>query len=92
MQSKRITADAGQSDFYFDKNNNLIFSQDTNQRNINSSKFTFRNYDGVNRMTGTGEVFLIPAYNPGDQTQYEPTSTDDYLTVNVYDTVSNSVM
>ncbi|MEO8211211.1 MAG: hypothetical protein ABI840_11690, partial [bacterium] len=90
-QSKRVTVDAGQTDFYYDKNSNLIFSQDAVQKNVNSGKYTFRNYDGLNRLTGIGEaIFAIE--NPGDEIQYAPTSPDAYLTVNVYDTVTNSVV
>ena len=33
-QIKRITPDAGQTDFIYDKNNNLTYSQDANQRNV----------------------------------------------------------
>lgn len=91
-QSKRTTPDAGRTDFYYDKNNNLIFSQDANQRNINNLKYTFRNYDGLNRLTGIGESILQISDNPDDGVQIQPTTPGEYLTVNVYDTISPSIV
>jgi uncharacterized protein RhaS with RHS repeats len=38
-QIKRITPDAGQTDFIYDKNNNLTYSQDANQRNVSGLKY-----------------------------------------------------
>ena len=92
-QSKRITPDAGTTDYIYDKNNNLIYSQDANQRNINSFKFTFRNYDGMNRLTGIGEAMFDAEDNPpGEGIQVVPSTASSYLTVNVYDTISPSII
>ncbi|HMQ70402.1 MAG TPA: hypothetical protein PKC58_15605, partial [Ignavibacteria bacterium] len=90
-QIKRITPDAGQTDFIFDNSNNLTYSQDANQRNINSFLYTFRNYDGLNRLTGIGDgIFDIDS--PFDGTQSEQSQPTNYYTINVYDTTSNSVV
>ena len=92
-QSKRITPDAGQTDYIYDKNNNLIFSQDANQRAVGTSThpYTFRNYDGLNRLTGIGEAsFQIESPNDGEQ--YRPSTSTDYLTINVYDTLTSSIV
>jgi len=65
-QSKRITPDAGQTDYIYDKNNNLIYSQDANQKAASGTtqKYTFRNYDGLKRLTGIGEAFFGVQDNP----------------------------
>ncbi|HAY34205.1 MAG TPA: hypothetical protein DCY06_08705, partial [Bacteroidetes bacterium] len=90
-QSKRITPDAGQTNYVYDKNNNLTYTQDANQRNTDIYKFTFRNYDGLNRLTGIGEnIFEDDSPNNGDQ--FISSNPDYYLTVNVYDTISNSIV
>lgn len=90
-QSKRITPDAGQTDYSYDKNNNLTYTQDANQRNVSSYKYTFRNYDGINRLTGIGEkIFEIDA--PADGGQFVSSDDDPYLTINVYDTLSSSIV
>ncbi len=91
-QLTRKTPDAGEADFTYDKNNNLIFSQDEVQRVLinNSTRYTFRNYDGLNRLTGIGEV-LYAVDNPST-IQYQSDSAGNYLTVNVYDTITKSIV
>jgi YD repeat-containing protein len=91
-QSKRTTPDAGRTDFYYDKNNNLIYSQDANQRSSDNLKYIFKNYDGLNRLTGTGETILLPSDSPEDGIQYQPTTPTEYFIVNVYDTISKSII
>ncbi|MCB0728883.1 MAG: RHS repeat protein, partial [Ignavibacteriae bacterium] len=90
-QSQRITPDAGQTKYVYDKNNNLTYSQDANQKNVHTDKYTFRNYDGINRLTGVGEDNFLPD-SPTDGGQSVPSTPDLYLTVNVYDTLSSSVV
>jgi len=90
-QSKRITPDAGQTDYWYDKNSNLTYSQDANQRTTDANKYSFRNYDGLNRLTGIGEnIFLDDSPANGDQ--FNSTNADFYLTVNVYDTITSAIV
>ncbi|MBK8380464.1 MAG: RHS repeat-associated core domain-containing protein [Ignavibacteria bacterium] len=90
-QSQRITPDAGLTSYFYDKNDNLIFSQDANQKAVDQFKYTFRNYDGLNRLTGIGEkIFEIDA--PSDGSQYNSSTDAYYLTINVYDTIANSIV
>jgi len=90
-QSKRITPDAGQTDYIYDKNSNLTYSQDANQRNEDNLKYTFRNYDGLNRLTGIGEEkFEIDS--PFDGNQFTGDDPGNYLILNAYDTTSHSVI
>ena len=90
-QSKRITPDAGTTDFIYDKNSNLTYSQDANQRNEDNLKYTFRNYDGLNRLTGIGEEkFEIDS--PFDGNQFTGDDPGNYLILNAYDTTSHSVI
>ncbi len=93
-QSQRITPDAGQTDYIYDRNNNLTYTQDANQRNIDAYKFTFRNYDALNRLTGIGGYIFQPSDNPDNGNQFESSDQQDYLAVNVYDTVTieNSII
>lgn len=65
-QSRRITPDAGKTEYFYDKNNNLIYTQDENQKIVNPYKYTFKNYDGINRITGVGEVTYQDQDNPDD--------------------------
>ena len=90
-QSKRITPDAGTTDFIYDKNSNLTYSQDANQRTEDNLKYTFRNYDGLNRLTGIGEA-IFEIDSPYDGVQHAPSDDDNYLTVNAYDTTSTSLI
>ena len=90
-QSKRITPDAGQTTYIYDNISNLTYTQDANQRNVNTGKYTFRNYDGLNRLTGIGEgIFEIDS--PSDGGQYQPNTATNYLTINVYDTLASSIV
>lgn len=88
-QSKRITVDAGETDFVYDNHNNLTYSQDVIQRSEDIHKYIFRNYDGLNRLTGLGEN-IFENDSPSDGSQFEDTSRIYYYIVNVYDTISNS--
>ena len=89
--SKRITPDAGQTVYIYNELSNLTYTQDANQKIVNTQKYTFRNYDGLNRLTGIGEeIFEIDA--PSDGSQNNNSSSGSYLTVNVYDTISNSAV
>ena len=90
-QSQRTTPDAGLTTYTYDKNSNLTFSQDANQRYADANKNTFRIYDGINRLTGVGENVFIPD-SPTDGEQFVPAEPDLYLTVNVYDKLSSSVV
>ncbi|MBK8553527.1 MAG: hypothetical protein IPL53_21670 [Ignavibacteria bacterium] len=90
-QSKRDTPDAGLTDFYYDKNNNLIYSQDRKQKTTNSNKFAYRSYDGLNRLTGIGET-IMQSTDPNDGIQFQPSTQGEYLTVNVYDTISSAII
>ena len=83
--------DAGQTNFIYNKNNNLTYTQDANQNLVNSQKYTFRNYDGLNRLTGIGEgIFGIDS--PSEGSQYNSSNPADYLTINVYDTISHAIV
>ena len=58
---------------------------------VNSQKYTFRNYDGLNRLTGIGEgIFGIDS--PSEGSQYNSSNPADYLTINVYDTISHAIV
>jgi len=50
-QASRTTPDAGLTKYLYDKNNNLLYSQDAAQRTTGSNIYTFRTYDGLNRIT-----------------------------------------
>jgi YD repeat-containing protein len=93
-QSQRITPDAGQTDYIYDRNNNLTYTQDANQRSVDTYKYTFRNYDGLNRLIGLGEYIFQPSDNPDNGNQFESSDQQDYLAVNVYDTITieNSII
>ena len=93
-QSQRITPDAGQTDYIYDRNNNMTYTQDANQRDIDPFKFTFRSYDALNRLTGIGEYVFMPTDNPDNGNQFESSDQQDYLAVNLYDTVTieNSII
>jgi len=93
-QSRRITPDAGQTDYIYDRNNNLTYTQDANQRSVDTYKYSFRNYDALNRLTGIGDYTFMPTDNPDNGNQFESSDQQDYLAVNVYDTVTieNSII
>jgi len=91
-QSSRTTPDDGLTKYIYDKNNNLLFSQDANQRSRGTNIYTFRNYDGLNRLLSLGET-QIGSPNPVFETL--DTSEADFvgynnemLTVNVYDSLA----
>ena len=98
-QKERTTVDAGTENFRYDKSDNLRFSMDAVQSGPND--FTFRGYDGINRLLyiGIGNLtFESTRYdwtdlNPDTSYSFENYSTDSirFLTVNVYDTLSTSV-
>ena len=51
----------------------------------------YRNYDGLNRLTGIGEnVFLDDSPSNGEQ--FNTANADYYLTINVYDTISSAIV
>lgn len=97
-QSQRTTPDAGLEKFIYDNNNNLVYSQDENQKNRASNIFTYRTYDALNRLTSIGETTLgnpNPNFNDlSPEETYEFSDPDNpsenVLTVNVYDTISTS--
>jgi RHS repeat-associated protein len=94
-QIKRTTPDAGLTTYSYDKNGNLIYSQDANQAGVSAGLSTYRNYDGLNRLTALGLVTLRLRDNPEDELPDEPFdnmgSTDSLLLVNVYDTLTSAV-
>lgn len=99
-QSKRVTPDAGRVEYRYDINNNLIYSQDENQRNISNANYTFRNYDGLKRLLYIGEADYsngTPDFEAVDTTEVATIAdniggiTDLCLTINVYDTLSSAV-
>jgi RHS repeat-associated protein len=97
-QSQRTTPDAGITKYIYDKNGNLIFSQDANQRSIASNIYTYRQYDGLSRLLGLGVTRVgqqgiinfdeIDPYNLPEMDSY---SVDSMLTVNAYDTLSSAI-
>ena len=91
-QTQRTTPDAGLTKYSYDANNNLVYSQDANQRARGSNIFTFRNYDGLNRLLSIGEMPVGNLYPPFEN--MNPDSPSDLvgnpnqmLTVNVYDSL-----
>lgn len=48
----------------------------------------------LNRLTGIGEYIFMPSDNPDNGNQFESSDQQDYLAVNVYDTVTieNSIV
>lgn len=98
-QKERTTVDAGTEQFRYDKNDNMRFSMDAVQSTPND--FTFRGYDGINRLLYIGKgnlTFESTRYNWEDlnpDTTYSiekySISPNNFLTVNVYDTLSTSV-
>ncbi|HRE41914.1 MAG TPA: RHS repeat-associated core domain-containing protein [Ignavibacteria bacterium] len=96
--NKRITADAGVVQFGYDKNGNLRFSQDENQKNSGNNVYTFRNYDGLNRLLGLGVtspngeqpdwqnlIFQNDYVSDNSQNPY-----DNHLIINIYDSLISS--
>jgi RHS repeat-associated protein len=101
-QSARSTPDAGITYFTYDKNNNLIYSQDANQRSIATNIYTFRSYDALNRLTALGETTVGTGAVNYDNINIDSTyaytleldnpATNFYLTINAFDSISNSVI
>ncbi|MBN8568085.1 MAG: hypothetical protein J0M18_00520 [Ignavibacteria bacterium] len=97
-QTKRITPDAGHVEYRYDVNNNLIYSQDENQRDVSNSNYTFRNYDGLNRLLYIGETDYSSGtleFDAADTLEDISAAIDNIngitplcLTINVYDTVT----
>ena len=97
-QKERTTVDAGTEKFRYDKNDNLRYSMDAVQST--PEEFTFRGYDGINRLLYIGTSDLSFGLTPYDWTDLNPDTTysfemysispGNFLTVNVYDTLSNS--
>ncbi|MBZ0201583.1 MAG: hypothetical protein K8I03_01050 [Ignavibacteria bacterium] len=95
-QRARNTPDAGITNYKYDNNNNLYFSQDASQYARGTNVYTFRNYDAINRLTSIGEM------QPGgggvgfeDIDIENPPSTDNpagdgMFTINVYDTLTTA--
>jgi YD repeat-containing protein len=97
-QKSRTTPDAGLTKYLYDKNNNLTYSQDANQRAVSNNVYTFRTYDGLNRLVTLG---INPQGNPNENFDDldgstvlsegdNPPAVSDYLLINVYDTLSSA--
>lgn len=91
-QSSRTTPDAGLTKSIYDKNNNLLYSQDANQYARGANIYSFRNYDGLNRLLSLGETQIgniNPSFdNLNSGNQYDFVGTESQmLTVNVYDSL-----
>ncbi|CAN5641437.1 hypothetical protein BH10BAC5_BH10BAC5_01650 [soil metagenome] len=90
-QSKRITPDAGTTLYSYDINNNLLLSQDEKQRSIANNVYTWRTYDGLNRLitireTPAGNSY--PDFENATESALESTGSDnDIRTINVYDSL-----
>jgi RHS repeat-associated protein len=102
-QSERTTPDAGTVKFKYDKNDNLRFAQDENQRNKPSeyreSRFiSFRGYDKLNRLLYSGDTYTeggTPEWNdlnPDNTDDFEDYGTypNNFLTINLYDTITTA--
>jgi len=91
-QSSRTTPDDGLTKYIYDKNNNLLFSQDANQRTRGSNIYTFRNYDGLNRLLSLGETQIgspNPVFESLDTSEADFVgNNNEMLTVNVYDSLA----
>lgn len=98
-QIERTTVDAGTEQFKHDKNDNLRFSMDAVQSGPND--FTFRGYDGINRLLYVGLSNIEFGGSRDDWTTLNPeathpfenysTNSSAFLTINVYDTLSTSI-
>jgi RHS repeat-associated protein len=82
-QSQRETPDAGITNYWYDRNNNLTYTQDEVQRDFSPQKYTFRTYDGLNRL------LTISEETPTDPNQQEdnPTSGNCFI-INCYDSLA----
>jgi RHS repeat-associated protein len=98
-QIERTTVDAGTEQFRHDINDNLRFSMDANQSSVDD--FTFMGYDGINRplyiglsnLQFSGSRTDFATMNPDTSYVFENfgTNPDNFLTINVYDTLSTSI-
>ena len=97
-QSVRQTPDAGYTKYKYDKSDNLRFSLDENQKHREEDMirtFTFRGYDGINRLIYTGVInnlsytALWEDLNGETKYNFENYNTvpEDYLMINAYDTL-----
>ncbi|HCA43629.1 MAG TPA: hypothetical protein DEP28_10310, partial [Bacteroidetes bacterium] len=99
-QSSRTAPDNGEVKFIYDKNDNVIYSQDKNQAQTGLNVWTYRTFDGLNRM-----LILGTSPQSGPQPDFsnltdEQVQTDgpyfydstNLLTVNVYDTIANKTV
>ncbi len=100
-QASRTTPDAGLTKYLYDKNNNLLYSQDAAQRTAGSNIYTFRAYDGLNRLTALGvttigsgvvEFDSIRVDSSYSDIESDNPSSNYYLAINAYDTITNSVI
>jgi RHS repeat-associated protein len=100
-QSLRCTPDADSVRYKYDKNNNLRFSQDGNQRHRETpaNSFSFKGYDGIGRLLYSGDTYQnsnLPVWNelnPNTTSNFENynVSPTNFLLINVYDTLSNAI-
>jgi RHS repeat-associated protein len=101
---QKQTVDAGIVIYKYDKAGNLRFSQDQNQSHAPSiyrqaKRITFRRYDGLNRLLCMGEALdeeNTPDWNslaPNDTANFEryAQSPENFLTINVYDTLASAI-
>jgi RHS repeat-associated protein len=96
-QVERTTIDAGTEKFKHDKNDNLRFSKDAVQNS--NSQVTFRRYDGINRLLAIGiaeedsREWDFATVDPDQIHDFEnySVSPSNFLTLNVYDTLSTSI-
>jgi len=102
-QSKRITSDNGTVGAIYNKDDVVRFSQDNSQLKRDNARpsryFTFRGYDGLNRLVYSGEtqdISSVPGFTDLNGTQHYSFENynehpDNFLLVNVYDTLSYQV-
>ncbi len=84
--TKKLSPDAGTSQFKYDHNGNLRFSQDANQDK--SGKVLFVTYDGLNRPLASGEAVTTFANLDGDNSESFESVSSNWITLNVYDTTA----
>lgn len=97
-QSRRTTPDSGVVNFTYDKDGNLVYSQDANQLAAGSHIFTFRTYDPINRLLVLGINSLplreFSQMDPDSEEQFlsgdSSNPYSDYLIVNVYDDLNSA--
>jgi len=101
-QSQRTTPDAGQTKYSYDLNNNLILSQDANQRALDTRLCTRRTYDALNRLITIGDVKTGQSQGGGNGPMGDTLlpfefdnpvmPPDSVFIVNVYDTLPTAVV